>query len=77
MRRVGSHKQVVYIRMDEASFGVTRRAQAVPLRCLWVAVTAAQGEFSLAPWLGLAEQHAYGSMPAAFVDKVFKHLHAA
>ena len=29
------------------------------------------------PWLGPAEQHAYGSMPAAAMDKVFEHLHAA
>ena len=29
------------------------------------------------PWLGPAEQQAYGSMPAAAVDKVFQHLHAA
>ena len=40
-------------------------------------VTAAQDGPSLAPWLGPAEQHAYGSMPAAAVDKVFEHLHAA
>ena len=46
-------------------------------RCLWAAVTAAQDEPSLAPWLGPAEQHAYGSMPAAAVDKVFQNLHAA
>ena len=53
-------------------------AEAAPLKCcLWAAVTAAQGEPSLAPWLGPAEQHAYGSMPAAAVDKVFEHLHAA
>ena len=45
--------------------------------CLWAAVTAAQDEPSLAPWLGPAQQHAYGSMPAAAVDKVFEHLHAA
>ena len=45
--------------------------------CLRAAVTAAQDEPSLAPWLGPAEQHAYGSMPAAAVDKVFEHLHAA
>ena len=45
--------------------------------CLWAAVTAAQNEPSLAPWQGPAEQHAYGSMPAAAVDKVFEHLHAA
>ena len=44
--------------------------------CLWAAVTAAQDEPSLAPRLGPAEQHAYGSMPAAAVDKVFEHLHA-
>ena len=44
--------------------------------CLWAAVTAAQDEPSLAPWLGPAEQHAYGSMLAAAVDKVFEHLHA-
>ena len=53
-------------------------AEAAPVqRCLWAAVTAAQDEPSLAPWLGPAEQHAYGSMPAAAVDKVFEHLHAA
>ena len=34
-------------------------------------------EPSLAPWLGPAEQHAYGFMPAAAVDKVFEHLRAA
>ena len=44
-------------------------------RCLWAAVTAAQNEPSLAPWLGTAEEHAYGC--AAAVDKVFEHLHAA
>ena len=50
-------------------------AEATPVqRCLWAA---AQGEPSLAPWLGRAEQHAYGSMPAAAVDKVFEHLDAA
>ena len=53
-------------------------AEAAPVKhCLWAAVTAAQDEPSLAPWLGPAEQHAYGSMPAAAVDKVFEHLHAA
>ena len=53
-------------------------AEAAPVqRCLWAAVTAAQDEPSLAPWLGPAEQHAYGSMPSAAVDKVFEHLHAA
>ena len=53
-------------------------AEAAPVQhCLWAAVTAAQDEPSLAPWLGPAEQHAYGSMPAAAVDKVFGHLHAA
>ena len=53
-------------------------AEAAPVQhCLWAAVTAAQDEPSLAPWLGAAEQHAYGSMPAAAVDKVFVHLHAA
>ena len=52
-------------------------AEAAPVQhCLWAAVTAAQDESSLAPWLGPAEQHAYGSMPAAAVDKVFEHLHA-
>ena len=51
-------------------------AEAAPVQhCLWAAVTAAQDEPSLAPWLGPAEQHAYGSIPA--VDKVFEHLHAA
>ena len=53
-------------------------AEAAPVQhCLWAAVTAAKDEPSLAPWLGPAEQHAYGSMPAAAVDKVFEHLHAA
>ena len=53
-------------------------AEAAPVqRCLWAAVTAAQDEPSLAPWLGPAERHAYRSMPAAAVDKVFEHLHAA
>ena len=53
-------------------------AEAAPFqRCLWAAVTTAQDEPSLAPWLGPAEQQAYGSMPAAPVDKVFEHLHAA
>ena len=52
--------------------------EAAPVqRCLWAAVTAAQDEPSLAPWLGPAEQQAYGSMPAAAVDTVFEHLHAA
>ena len=53
-------------------------AEAAPVQhCLWAAVTVAQDEPSLAPWLGPAEQQAYGSMPAAAVDKVFEHLHAA
>ena len=53
-------------------------AEAVPVQhCLWAAVTTAHDEPSLAPWLGPAEQHTYGSMPAAAMDKVFKHLHAA
>ena len=53
-------------------------AEAAPVQhCLWAAVTAAQDEPSLAHWLGPAEQHAYGSMPAAAVDKAFEHLHAA
>ena len=53
-------------------------AEAAPVqRCLWAAVTAAQDEPSSAPWLGPAEQQAYRSMPAAAVDKVFEHLHAA
>ena len=53
-------------------------AEAAPVqRCLWAAVTAAQDDPSLAPWLGPAEQQAYGSMPAAAVDTVFEHLHAA
>ena len=53
-------------------------AEAAPVRrCLWAAVTAAQDEPSLAPWLGPAEQQAYRSRPAAAVDKVFEHLHAA
>ena len=52
-------------------------AKAAPVQhCLWAAVTAAKDEPSQAPWLGPAEQHAYGSMPAAAVDKVFEHLHA-
>ena len=52
-------------------------AEATPVqRCLWAAVTAAQDEPSLAPWLGAAEQQAYGSMSPAAVDKVFEHLHA-
>ena len=52
-------------------------AEAAPVQhCLWAAVTAAEDEPSLAPWLGPAEQHDYGSMPAAAVDKVFEHLHA-
>ena len=51
--------------------------EAAPVQhCLWAAVTAAQGELSLAPWLGPAGQHDYGSMPAAAEDKVFEHLHA-
>ena len=53
-------------------------AEAAPVqRCLLAAVTAAQDEPSLAPWLDPAEQHAYGSVPTAAVDKVFEHLHAA
>ena len=53
-------------------------AEDAPVQCcLWAAVTAAQDEPSLAPWLGPPEQHAHGSMPAAAVDKVFEHLHAA
>ena len=52
--------------------------EAAPVqRCLWAVVTAAQDEPSLAPCLGPAEQHAYGSIPAAAVDKVFQHLQAA
>ena len=36
-------------------------AKAAPVqRCLWAAVTAPQNELSLAPWLGPAEQQAYG-----------------
>ena len=51
-------------------------AEATPLqRSLWAAVTAAQDEPSLVLWLGPTEQHAYGSMPAASVDKVLEHLH--
>ena len=51
---------------------------AAPVQhCLWAAVTAAQDEPSLAPWLGPAWQRTYGSMPAAAVDKVFEHVHAA
>ena len=45
--------------------------------CLWAAVNAGQEEPSLAPSLAPGEQHTYGSMPAAAVDKVFEHLHAA
>ena len=53
-------------------------AEAAPVqRCLWAAVTATQNEPPLAPWLGPAEQQAYGSMPTAAVDKLFEHLHAA
>ena len=53
-------------------------AKAAPVqRCLWAAVTAAQDEPSLAPWLGPAEQHAHGSMLAAAVDKVLEHVHTA
>ena len=53
-------------------------AKAAPVqRCLWTVVTAAQDESSLAPWLGPAEQPVYGSVPAAAVEKVFEHLHAA
>ena len=53
-------------------------AEAAPVQCcLWAAVTAAQDEPSLAPWLGPAAQQAYGSMPAATVDKVFEHHQAA
>ena len=53
-------------------------AEAAPVQPrLWAAVTAARDEPSLAPWLGPAEQHAYGSMPTAAVEKVFEHLHAA
>ena len=53
-------------------------AEAAPVQCyLWAAVTAGQDEPSLAPWLGPAEQQAYGSMPVPAVDTVFEHLHAA
>ena len=53
-------------------------AKAAPVQCcLWAAVTAAQEEPSLAPWLGPAEHHAYRSMPTAALEKVFEHLHAA
>ena len=52
-------------------------AEAAPVQhCLWAAVTTAQDEPSLAPWLGPAERHDYGCMPAAAVDKVFENLHA-
>ena len=52
-------------------------AEAAPVQhCLWAAVTAAQDEPSLAPWRGPAEQHDYGFMPVAAVDKVFENLHA-
>ena len=51
---------------------------AAPVQpCLWVAVIAAQDEPSLAPWLGPGKHQTYGSMPAAAMDKVFEHLHAA
>ena len=50
---------------------------ALVQRCLSAAVTAAQDEPCLAPSLGPAEQHAYGSMFTAAVDKVFEHLDAA
>ena len=46
-------------------------------RCLWAVVTAAQDEPSLAPWLGPAERHIYGSMPVVAEDNVFEHLYAA
>ena len=53
-------------------------AEAAPVQCcLWAAVTAAQDEPSLVPSQGPSEQNAYGSMPAAAVDKVFAHLHTA
>ena len=53
-------------------------AEAAPVeRCLWAAVTTAQDEPSLAPWLGPAKQHTYRFRPAAAVDKVFEHLHTA
>ena len=40
-------------------------AEAAPFQhCLWAAVTAAQDEPSLAPWLGPAEQHARQPSPA-------------
>ena len=49
-------------------------AEAAPVeRSLSAAVTAAQDKPSLAPWLGPAEQQAYGSMPAAAVHKMFEH----
>ena len=52
-------------------------AEAAPgQRRLWAAVTAAQDEAALAPWLSPAEQNAYGSMPPAAVDKLFEHLTA-
>ena len=52
--------------------------EAAPVqRWMWATVTTTQNEPSLAPWLGPAEQHAYGPMPAAAVDKVLEHLHAA
>ena len=46
-------------------------------RCLLAAVTAAQDEPSVAPWLGPAAQHTHGSMQAAAVEKLFDHLHMA
>ena len=53
-------------------------AEAAPVQhCLLAAVTTPQDEPSLAHWLGPAEQHAWGSMPTAAVDKVFENLHAA
>ena len=52
--------------------------EAAPVQhCLWAAVTVVQDEPPQPPWLGPAEQHAYRFMPAAAVDKVFEHLHAA
>ena len=53
-------------------------AEAAPIqRCLWAAVTASARRALPGAVAGLAEQHAYGSMPAAAMDKVSEHLHAA
>ena len=57
---------------------LTYDTEAAPVqRCLSAAVSAAQDEPPLAPRLGPAKQHAYGSIPTAAMDKVFEHLHTA